>query len=260
LIAGGIGDLSEEEQLQSREWFREWFGQTYLDLYPHRDAGEADLAVELFGRVAELREGERVLDLACGAGRHLASLRRLELCPVGVDLSAVLLARAADGTGGSAALVRGDMRWLPFFDASFGGVVSFFTSFAYFEHRQDDRRVVAEIRRVLRPGGSYLLDFLNAQRVRDELIPEDVREIRGRKVRQFRYIEHDQVVKRIEVSTPGDDRPPEIFFERVRLYTDEELSDLLAAGGLMPHERFGDYRGQPFEPDSPRLLISGRAG
>ena len=53
------------------EWFEEWFGEEYLQLYPHRDAAEAERAVALIGERVGLRSaGWRVLDVACGAGRH----------------------------------------------------------------------------------------------------------------------------------------------------------------------------------------------
>src|SRR5438094_477645 len=52
------------------EWFEEWFGEEYLQLYPHRDAAEADRAVGLILDRVGFAPGWRVLDVACGAGRH----------------------------------------------------------------------------------------------------------------------------------------------------------------------------------------------
>lgn len=240
-------------------WFREWFGEEYLRLYPHRDEEEAARAVDMLLGATDLPEGSRVLDLACGAGRHLTPLRDSGLRAVGLDLSRPLLRRAASRIG-SRGLVCGDMRSLPFGAGLFAAVAQFFTSFGYFAAREQDREVLDEVRRVLTDDGAFLLDFLNAARVREELVPEDTRVVDGRAVRQERWIEDDAVVKRIEIEE-SKGGGPEVFHERVRLYEPGELEEMLSEAGLTPTARFGDYRGRPFRSaESPRLLILGVAG
>lgn len=242
------------------EWFRRWFGPEYLALYPHRDRAEAERAVRLFLEEGGVGEGARLLDVGCGAGRHLAALRRRSVDAVGLDLSAALLEEARDsaGSGVSLPLVRGDMRRMPFAAGTFDAVTSFFTSFGYFSQR-GDRRTLSEIRRVLRPGGRYLLDFLNAEQVRRELVPEEEGTVRGRRVRQTREIRDGHVVKRIEIE-PGDPGgSAAVFHERVRLYQPGELAEMLRRAGLPPAARFGDYRGGEHRDDSPRLIVIGRS-
>ena len=99
-------------------WYKEWFGEEYLGLYAHRDAEEAGRHAEFVVRHldGEKPGGEKpgaVLDLACGAGRHTAALRRRGYRVVGVDLSLTLLAQPPRQPS-----VAGDMRCLPFADAS----------------------------------------------------------------------------------------------------------------------------------------------
>lgn len=239
-----------------REWFRDWFGAEYLELYPHRDEAEAVRAVQLFRDTSELDPGSMVLDLASGAGRHLAPLESAGFDAVGLDLSWPLLSRARSMDGG-ARLVQADMRELPFRASAFGGIGSFFTSFGYFAEESDDLRVMAEVRRVLRPGGTFMLDFLNADRVRDDLVPEDERQISGRHVRQQRRIERGRVIKKIEITSPGNEEV-RVFHESVRLYDPAELQSRLEHSGLQPRRRFGDYDGASFDDSSPRLIIVGR--
>ena len=240
----------------TREWFRDWFGEEYLSLYPHRDEREAGQAVALFCDVSSPRPGVRVLDLACGAGRHLRELRRAGLDATGLDLSRTLL-RSARSSVATDPLVLGDMRQLPFAGAAFEGLTSFFTSFGYFGDPADDRRVLREMARVLAPAGAFMLDFLNAARVRSELVPEDSREVEGKRVVQFREIVDGVVVKRIRIEPLGEG-PVRRFEERVRLYTCERLVSLLADVGLTTLHRFGDYRGGSFSDRSPRLILAGR--
>ena len=73
------------------EWFEEWFGEEYLQLYPHRDDADAQRAVALIRESVGLRPGWRVLDVACGAGRHAKAFRAAGARCVGLDLSATLL-------------------------------------------------------------------------------------------------------------------------------------------------------------------------
>ena len=250
--------MSRAREAVSRDWFRDWFGEEYLSIYPHRDEREAEEAVRLFLAAAPPPSAAPVLDLACGAGRHLRELLAAGVPAVGLDLSLELLQRSRRASP-RGHLVRADMRRLPVADAVLGGVTSFFTSFGYFATREEDAEVAREMRRVLRPDGAFLLDFLNAGRVREELVAKDVREVRGVRVRQSREILGDTVVKRIRIESGSDDGGPREFEERVRLYEPRDLERLLGASGLATTARFGDYGGTPFTPGSPRLILAGRA-
>lgn len=240
------------------DWFEAWFGREYLELYPHRDEEEADRAVELIVRHAALPDGSPALDLACGAGRHVAAMQASGLRAFGLDLSHDLLGLAAhDGLP----VVRGDMRTLPIASASLALVTSFFTSFGYFEEPRDDETVVEEVRRVLRPGGLFAVDFLNADRVRGELRQRDEVELGRRRVVQTReLVDGGSVVqKRIEIIEQG--RPhPRVFLERVRLYSADDLAGLMRRHGLELEATFGDYGGGPLGPRSPRAILIGRVG
>lgn len=241
----------------SREWFRDWFGEEYLELYPHRDEAEAARAVRLYMEAAP--PAALVLDLACGGGRHLRELAEAGVEAIGLDLSRVLLAEARRAASG-VPLVRADMRRLPFGDETFGGLTSFFTSFGYFSSVAEDRSVIRGIRRVLRRGGTFMLDFFNADRVRQTLVPRDERCIGDRRVIQTREIVDDTVIKRIRVCDKGTGAGERRFVERVRLYGATELGDILEAEGLRIDERYGDYSGGRFDAAAERLILVGAAG
>lgn len=240
----------------SREWFRDWFGEEYLELYPHRDEVEAARAVRLY--LEAVPPDAPVLDLACGGGRHLRELAEAGVEAIGLDLSLVLLAEARRAVPG-VPLVRADMRRLPFRDEAFGGLTSFFTSFGYFPSVAEDRRVIRGIRRVLRRGGTFMLDFFNADRVRETLVPRDERCIGDRRVIQTREIVDDTVVKRIRVRDEGTAGGERRFEERVRLYGARELGEMLEAEGLRVDGRYGDYAGGGFDDAAERLILVGAA-
>ena len=243
------------ETPQAAAWFREWFGREYLAVYPHRDRQEARRAVRLLDSVAALGSGARVLDLACGAGRHLAELGRANRWAAGLDLSAPML-EAARSAAPDAALARGDMRRIPFASGVFDGVTSYFTSFGYFDDEAEDRAVLGEVRRVLAVDGVFLLDFLNAAYVRANLRSEDRMTVAGRTVTlRRRLVDRGRVVeKRIAIATGGKAAKRE-FVERVRLHRPDDLETMLQDAGLVPRVRFGGYDQAPFQPESPRCIV-----
>lgn len=234
------------------EWFERWFGEEYIALYPHRNAAEAERVVSLIDRTFGNRKMSKVLDLACGAGRHSKVLCR-RWWTAGLDLSEVLL-RLAHREGVEAALVRGDMRILPFRDSAFDLVVNLFTSFGYFTDDESHLHVVREVSRVTAEGGGFALDFLNTARLRNNLVPYDEREIGGQIIEQRREISEDgrYVIKRICLRGAGKE-----FTERVRLFEPGDLSAMMSAAGFKVIASFGSYDGAPLGQDSPRAILFG---
>jgi SAM-dependent methyltransferase len=232
------------------EWFEQWFGEEYHALYPHRDDEDARRAIALIRRVVKWKSGDRILDLACGPGRHAAELARWGGQVVGFDLSRAMLRRARERSGGS--LVRGDMRALPFRNGSFALAVNLFTSFGYFLDDEEHRRVVQQVVAALSPGGYFVLDYLNAAHVRRTL--KLTEQAKGRDVLVTRRIDAANrfVIKEIELRDEG-----RRFEERVRLFDADELAGLFTDAGLEVTARFGDYDGAPAGSDAPRMILVG---
>ncbi|HEU4954803.1 MAG TPA: class I SAM-dependent methyltransferase [Gemmatimonadales bacterium] len=233
------------------EWFEEWFGEEYLQLYPHRDDAEAARAVELLVEATGLQPRWRVLDVACGAGRHARAFRAAGACCVGVDLSATLL-RIARGVT-DAFLVRADMRALPIRAGSMDLTVNLFTSFGYFVRDSDHATALEEMVATVRPGGWFAIDFLNPATVRARLVPCERVVAGGREVEVIRALSPDghHVSKTIRAEGRS-------FVERVRLFEPEEIEAMLRRTGLIVRRRFGDYDASPMQPGSPRTILVGQ--
>jgi len=229
------------------EWFQQWFGEEYLQLYPHRDAGEAARLAALVAARVPLTAGARILDVGCGPGRHLQSFESLGFHPIALDLSATLLARARHAA--RAPLIRADMRHLPIRPASCDLVVNLFTSFGYFSTDEEHGSAIAEMASTLRRGGWLVLDFLNAPAVAANLVPQETTLLGHTKVEIRRQIEDGRVVKTIRTE---DGRS---FVERVRLFRQTELAQMIAHAGLILRSTAGDYEGAVQSDTSPRLIL-----
>jgi SAM-dependent methyltransferase len=201
----------------------------------------------------------RILDLACGNCRHSAELARLGFNTFGFDLSWPLLQAVTPEDLACRPLqrVRGDMRLLPFRSGSFDLVVSLFTSFGYFPEGAQDLQVLAEVQRVLNPGGKFLLDFLNSRLIKREIIPAESGKIGDQELIVERWVDEAQnrVEKRISIKSPGG--AIQEYRESVRLYDVEELQQMLEQSGIILKQIFGDYDGANYNDRSPRLILTG---
>ena len=235
-----------------RDWFESWFGEEYVALYPHRDTADAERAVEMIEQHAASPRGSRVLDLACGGGRHSRLLSQ-QWRTTGLDLSPPLL-RLARKQAPGAEFVRGDMRVLPFRRGTFAMVVNLFTSFGYFDDDRSHLRVIEEVGRVTAPRGIFVLDFLNTEHIRETLVPYDETVIGGTVVEQRREISDDgrYVTKRICIRDGSRE-----FTERVRLFEKDELSRMMEGSGFRVTSVFGGYDGSPLTDWSPRVILFG---
>jgi len=240
------------------DWFEEWFDSPlYEKLYSNRDEAEAEQLVELLIDELELNKCSKILDLGCGRGRHSINLNKRGYKVKGIDLSrqAIKTAREKVDQMGLEDIrfeVR-DMR-NPL-EESFDAIVNLFTTFGYFESDEENASVFDSVVQMLKPGGIFVLDYLNAKKVRETYRPADSGEFQGIHYDIERYIRNDSIFKKIEFS--GDRVNGErTYSERVKLYPLEWFQDKMAKRNLKIDHVYGDYEGNPYDPEtSSRLLI-----
>ncbi len=144
-----------------RDWTDAYYGELYLDsvvdlLTPRLSEAEAEVVAGLL----ELRPSDRVLDVACGQGRHLRALaRRARL--TGLERNGAYLSRAR---GSAAALVRGDLRTLPFRDGAFDAAFSWYASLFMWDDAAN-LGALREVARAVRPAGRLLVQHANPARL-----------------------------------------------------------------------------------------------
>ncbi len=253
------------------EWWSRIFEQNYLDTYgpmltPERTEGEVESLIRTFS----LQPPARILDVACGQGRHAIAFARRGFDVVGADLSAPLLEVASARTreaGLTIAYVRSDMRQIPFTD-EFDVVVNLFTAFGYFEEEGEHRRALAAFVRALRGGGRLVLEMIN----RDGLIPRfQASQWEALPDGTLVLNRHEFDSKRGRLYTertlrrPG--QPDIDHSHSVRLFPSEELVRLFEVSGLTDVELFEGFQltdGQmpaplrPYSMQSRRVCVTGR--
>lgn len=255
-------------------WFEDWFdSESYEVVYRQRDLEDAGHLIDLIEQAARPAPASRVLDVACGRGRHARLLAKRGYRVTGVDLapSAIRTARhRAALEGVDVEFEIADMRDLPF-DQAFDGVVNLFTSFGYFDDDDQHRLAIRQMAEALVPGGWLVQDFINAPHAIAHLVPADERalepDVSGGPtlLRQRRWVEVGpdgrRLKKRIELCcTDHAEGEPDTFefTESVRLLERHDFEAMYAATGLELEAVFGDYHGGPHGPDSPRLILLAR--
>jgi ubiquinone/menaquinone biosynthesis C-methylase UbiE len=235
----------------------EAFGEDYLYFYATWLTDEVDeRQTELVWGLLGLEPGAEVLDVACGHGRIANRLAERGAVVTGLDADAFFLAKAR-GAGSGAEYVEGDMRELPFGDASFDAALLWFTSFGYFND-EGNRAVLRELRRVLRPGGRAVLDLNHLPRMLATFQRQSfVR--RGADVMLDEHGEFDEETRTLETTRTyiREGAIREIRY-RVRCFLPEELREWLLAAGFEQVDLLGPG-GEPLSPGSPRLIAVARA-
>lgn len=238
------------------EWFKDWFNTSeYLNVYKHRNEDEAEQHIKLILDNVETFAGYRVLDMACGAGRHSILLAKKGLIVTAVDLSKNLLdiaKKTADEENLKIEFVNSDIRD---FDTilDFDLVINLFTSFGYFENDEDNYAVLQKAYDLTLPGGYFVLDFFNSEYLKNNLIGFSEEKINESVIHQHREIRDKRVNKKIVITKNGDLKS---FQESVRMFTKDELESELIKIGFDIYKTFGDFLGNKFDLfTSPRLIM-----
>jgi SAM-dependent methyltransferase len=231
----------------------------YLYFYELRLGSErTEDEVGLIQRLLGLEPGMAVLDLACGHGRITQGLAAHGCHVVGLDASPgfLSLARQAalvSGREGDTApeYILGDMRRLPWSER-FDAVVNWFTAYGYFDDDQN-RSVLREVQRALKPGGKLLIELNNRDYVLSHLQPALViRREDSFMIDQSRYdVATGRMLTDRTIIRNGHVRTMQFF---VRMFTFPELRDWLLAAGFARVEGF-DERGAPLALESRRMLV-----
>jgi ubiquinone/menaquinone biosynthesis C-methylase UbiE len=237
------------------ELFDEIYLRTYAQLAdPETGPRQANGVADLLG----LEPGTDLLDCPCGYGRHSMEFARLGFHVVGADRSEVLLAEAKGraGDAGWPRWVQADYRELPFEDASFDCVTNLFSSLGYWGD-DGDRQAIREFRRVLRPGGSLVVETMHRDRLMAIYSPRSWQELpEGGLLIEEREIDYERglSVVRHELVQPDGTRITAPY--EIRVYTATELIGFVREAGFQRVACYGDFDKTPLSRDTRLVLVA----
>lgn len=234
-------------------WFEEWFDSPYYHLlYANRSDAEAELFINKLAAFLEINANSKVLDVACGKGRHSKTLAKLGFDVTGIDLSKRSIAYAQQFSHSRLNFEVWDMRKV-FNPGEYDVVFNLFSSFGYFDNAQDDYKCVQAFLDELKPGGRLVLDYINSEWAVKNM---KAKEIVPRGEVQFhiqKRLEGGFLKKRIEFLANGENY---LFEEQLKMINRSKFELMLTAAGFDVKYVFGNYDLSPFEnAASPRLII-----
>ena len=239
-------------------WFEEWFDSPlYEKLYSYRDEDEAKKLADLIEKLVPQANYKKILDLGCGRGRHSLTLAERGYDVSGTDLSPKAIKKAKQlaterGLNNVHFEIR-DMREV--LSHKFDAILNLFTTFGYFLDDEENASVFDSVHKMLDKNGLFLIDFLNAAKVEEGLVPAESGSYENLDYHIERFIADGMVHKKIRFTGTGLKEPVE-YQERVKLYGKEWFEQQLKARGFNIIEFIGDFSGSSFsEAISPRLII-----
>lgn len=239
-------------QKEETSWYASWFESPYYHiLYKDRDHTEAAQFMTRLTKHLSLPTNATILDLACGKGRHAVHLANLGYDVTGVDLSEFNITEAKKMERSNLQFHIHDMRIS--FSKTFDAVFNLFTSFGYFDKKGDNLKTIQAIKNELKPNGYGVIDFLNIEIIKKELLPYEEKTINGITFKISKEIKNGFINKKIAFEDKGQAYN---FEENVKAISLKDFKKYLASAGLNLVETLGNYTLEPFNKNtSPRLIV-----
>lgn len=238
--------------MSMNEWFGEWFDSPYYHiLYKGRDRQEARFFLDNLIAYLKPKPEAKFLDLACGQGRHAIYLNEKGYDVTGIDLSEKNIESASEWSNDRLRFVRHDMRE-SFEQSAYDYVLNLFTSFGYFKTKEENQQSIDAVAGSLKPGGKFVLDFLNPYAVINGLVPEEVKHIEGINFHITRTFDGEYILKDIAFEHEGKSY---LFQERVKAIRRLEFLAYFEQANLRVVDCFGDYQLNAYDQEKSTRLI-----
>ena len=243
---------TENQQKSPENWFTSWFDTPYYHiLYKERNYREAQIFMDNLTHYLNLPEKAKVLDLACGKGRHSIYLNQLGFDVLGADLSENSIAEASKNTNETLHFKVHDMREP--FEEKYDAIFNLFTSFGYFENDEDNLTTLKAIKDSLSEYGFAVIDFMNVPQVLETLVPEETKTVDEIEFHIKRYLKDGHIYKEIDFEDKGQKFH---FTEKVKALTLQDFEQLMEEAGIYLLDIFGDYKLKKFhKTESERLIM-----
>lgn len=242
-------------------WYTEeagFFGEWYFDIVGIKPKDEkAPAECDFIENVLALPKAAKILDLCCGHGRITNVLAERGYKMTGQDINGYFLNIAkenAEEKGLSINWVKSDMREVPY-ENEFDAVLNMFTSFGFFGSDEEDEKVIKQVYKSLKPGGKFLMDYVNRDFIIRRFLAEDTRQIENGYVKikrdfdftksshkeTFEIYQHDKCIKTANVN--------------FRFYSVTELTSMFKRNSFKILNIYGGFDFQPLSFDAKNCII-----
>ncbi len=244
-----------------KQWFENdsFWQDTYPFMFPEKRFAETEEQIDKLLKLIDFR-GSTVLDLCCGPGRCSIALAKRHYQVTGVDRTPFLLDKAkqkANNEDIEIDWVLEDMR--DFVRAErFDLILSTFTSFGYFDDKNEDILVLENMFHNLKPGGICLIDLMAKEtlaKVFQNTISESSAD--GTMIVQQHKIYDDWTRIKNQWFLIKDDKVKRFQFD-LNIYSGQELKERLQKVGFDDIKLYGNLDGAPFDDKAQRLVITGQ--
>lgn len=238
-----------------KEWFKDWFNSPYYhQLYFNRDEVEAAAFIDKIVSYLKPDGGSRMLDVACGKGRHSMHLAAKGFDVTGIDLSVDSIKAASENEKENLHFYCHDMRllfWINYFDVVF----NLFTSFGYFATERENDDAIRTMATALKPGGILVVDYLNTAYAVAHSVPSETKQIDGVNFLINKWNDATHFYKKIEIANESLSEPF-IYTERVSKFSLSDFEKMFNHHGLRLKFIFGNYQLENYDEQlSPRMVL-----
>ena len=235
-----------------RKWFQTWFNSPYYHiLYHQRNDEEAEFFVDNLCAYLQPAAQFRILDIACGRGRHSIYLNKKGYEVTGIDLSESNVRHAKAFENEHLHFFVHDMRHL-FYTNYFDLAFNLFTSFGYFESRKDHVKALKMFYKSLKPGAKLVMDYFNTSKILQHIPPHEVKTAEGIDFHISKQVKDGKIVKSIAFEHHGKSYG---FKEEVQAFVKADFEEMFAQSGFLIEEIFGNYHLQPYEESGSDRMI-----
>ncbi len=248
--------------MPENEWFEDqiFWEQFESALFPEERLERTSEQVDRFVDLLALDEGDSVLDLPCGIGRHSLEFARRGFEVTALDITEEYLNKAeskAKREGLDIEFIREDMREFKR-EESFNAVINFFTSFGYSKEREDNLKILRNVHTSLKSEGRFLLDVMGKEILRRVFTERDWRRLdEGYFLEERSFNEESNMLESrwILIRNDGEVREHEFLY---KAYTASELERLLREAGFAEIDIYGDLERASYDQDASRLIALAR--
>jgi len=243
--------MSTKNIIDSNKDYNNWFDSSYYHiLYDNRDYNEAKEFVKTILNHLKLKKNSKILDAACGKGRHSIEIEKFGYKVTGIDLSKNSIREAKKNENKNLNFLIHDIS-VPM-NEKYDAVFNLFTSFGYHDKKKD-LDVLNAIEINLKNSGIGIIDFFNINRVKNELVEKEIIVKKDIKFNITRKVNKNYVSKNI---TFEDNQTTYNYNESVNALSLKEFEEYFSKTNLEILEVFGDYKLKEFKTNvSPRLII-----